>query len=64
MDQFIHYVSTYDHGLIKVEYTDLYSPETWSLTQFSTHPNLAIKHGVKDIEDRNIQFGWLPKWSR
>ena len=33
----VYYVgSTYDHGLIKVDYTDLYIPETWIITQYST----------------------------
>jgi ligand-binding sensor domain-containing protein len=48
------WVSTYDHGLIKVEYTDLYSPETWSLTQFSTQiPTWPSNTVLKSIEDRN-----------
>ncbi len=48
------WVSTYDHGLIKVEYTDLYSSETWSLTQFSTQiPTWPSNTVLKSIEDRN-----------
>ena len=46
------WVSTYDHGLIKVDYTDLYIPETWIITQYSTQiPSWPSNTVLKSIED-------------
>ena len=59
----VMWVSTYDHGLIKVEYTDLYTPETWSITQYSTQiaswPSNTV---LKSIEDRDGTI-WVATYS-
>ena len=57
------WVSTYDHGLIKVDYTDLYIPETWIITQYSTQiPSWPSNTVLKSIEDENGTI-WVATYS-
>ena len=57
------WVSTYDHGLIKVDYTDLYIPETWIITQYSTQiPSWPSNTVLKSIEDEKGTI-WVATYS-
>lgn len=59
----VMWVSTYDHGLIKVEYTDLYTPETWTITQYSTQiPSWPSNTVLKSIEDSDGTI-WVATYS-